>query len=374
MTVSRVVRALAAIVLVSGLSIVAPDGPAGAAVGSAVPPVPVPTAAHPLQGMRRLTVATIPPVPGARFAVDGREFVADAAGVATTLVTKEQRFAVRNARDQHLRVVDAVVEPEPGVRARFAGWSGTGQYRSGPIPEEYQRATFDIDYLTSFEFATPDGARVDPKMLDTMRLRSSTGARITSRHFVPMWLAGSLAATGRNGLQVRAVSYAIDAVTTSGASVVHRAQQRFFPSRRQTVTVPLLLFEVMFVPQDALFGGLAGSAISLEYPDGTSRRLPLGAGGTATVRRLPRGTYQATVIGAGPRTAQQLTVSKADRLDLQVFTWLDTALIVGLLVALLVVLLLVGRHVRRRSRRRGDLDIVAAEREERAERELVGSS
>jgi hypothetical protein len=289
-------------------------------------------------------------------------------------VTTDQRLAVHTARDAHLTVVAPVVEPKPGVRAHFAGWSGNGAYRSGPLPEEHQRATFDIDYRTSFEFATPKGARVDPKTLDTMRLRSSTGARILLRQFAPVWLSGSVAATGRNGLQVRAVSYAIDEVVTSGAVVVHRAQQRFFPSANQTVKVPLLLFDVRFAAHDALFGGAVGSAITLEYPDHSSRRLPLDHAGSATVQQLPRGTYQASVSGAGPQSSQQLTVSKEAQLDLQVVTWLDTALLVGVVLAVLVALLLAGRSLRRRSRRGVELDLVAAEATERPEPEMVDTS
>jgi hypothetical protein len=240
--------------------------------------------------MRRLTVATIPPVPGMRFAVDGEEFVADSNGVATTLVTKDQRFAVRYARDQHLSVVTPVVEYEPGVRARFSGWSGKGQYRSGQVPEEYQRATFNIEYLTSFNFATSGGASVTSRSVDTMPGAARGGcSSIGSRR----WLSGSLAATGSNGLRVRAVSYAIDSVTTRGATVVHRGQQVFFPSRRETVTVPLLLFNVRFVSRDALFGGAAGSVMTLEYPDGTTQRFPLDRHSALTVPQLPRGTYQA---------------------------------------------------------------------------------
>jgi hypothetical protein len=369
------VGALVGIMLLASLVAGRVDGAAAAARPRAPgPPDPAPTAAHPLQGLRRLTVATIPPVPGMRFAVDGREFVADSSGVATTLVTRSQRAAVRSNRDAHLSVVTPVLEYEPGSRARFAGWSGEGQYRGGgDVPEEYQRATFNIEYLTSFDFTTPEGVSVDPRKFDSMRLRSSAGARLLLRRFTPVWLRGSLAATGPNGLQVRAISYAIDDVRISGATVVHRAQQRFFPSRRQTITVPLLLFDVRFAVRDAFFGGGAGSSINLEYPDGSSLQLPLGRDAAVTVLRLPRGTYQARVSGAGPEYSQQLTVSGDARMELDVLTWLDASLLVGLVLAVLVALLLVGRAMRRRSRRRGELDLVREERAEEPEPEMVGT-
>ncbi len=345
----------------------------GPAAGAAGPAVPGPTAKHPFQGLRRLTVATIPPVPGMRFAVDGTEFVADSHGVASTVITKAQREAVRNARDQHLSVVTPVSEYEPGVRAHFSGWSGKGQYRGGPVPEEYQRATFNIEYLTSFSFATPDGSKVASRTVDTMRLRSSTGSRMLLHRFGPVWLTGSLAATGHNGLQVRGVSYAVDDVVTQGATVVHRAQERFFPSRQKTVTIPLLLFDVQFVVHDAFFGSATGSAINLEFPDGTARRFPLDRHGAVTVPRLPRGSYQARVVGAGPGFSQKLTVSNGAPVALDALTWLDTALLVGFVLLVLVALLLAGRSLRRRSRRRGTLDLVDAEHVEEPEPQMAGS-
>ncbi len=378
MTRGRTTRVLVGMALVALVAVVATvplDHRADAAgrPRATRPLAPGPTAKNPLQGMRRLTVATIPPVPGMRFAVDGEEFVADSNGVATTLVTKDQRFAVRYARDQHLSVVTPVVEYEPGVRARFSGWSGKGQYRSGQVPEEYQRATFNIEYLTSFNFATSGGASVASRSVDTMRLRSSTGARMLLHRFTPVWLSGSLAATGSNGLRVRAVSYAVDSVTTRGATVVHRGQQVFFPSRRETVTVPLLLFNVRFVSRDALFGGAAGSVMTLEYPDGTTQRYPLDRHSALTVPQLPRGTYQARIAGAGPTYSQQLTVSSGARVELDVVTWLDTVLLLGVVLAALAALMLVGRVMRRRNRRRVELDLVEFDDEERPAPEMVGA-
>lgn len=379
MTRSRTTRALVGIALIALVAVVAivPLDHRADAAGrprAAGPVAAGPTAKHPLQGLRRLTVATIPPVPGMRFAVDGTEFVADSNGVATTLVTKDQRFAVRYARDEHLSVVTPVVEYEPGVRARFSGWSGKGQYRNdGPVPEEYQRATFNVEYLTSFNFSTPSGASVAPRTLDTMRLHSSTGARMLLRRFTPVWLSGSLAASGPSGLRVRAVSYAIDTVTTRGASVVHRGQQVFFPSRREIVTVPLLLFDVRFVARDALFGGAAGSKMTLEYPDGTTRQLPLDRHATLTVRELPRGTYQARISGAGPTYSQQLTVSSGAQVALDVVTWVDTALLLGFVLLVLLALMVVGRSLRRRNRRKVELDLVELDDAERPAPEMVGA-
>lgn len=330
-------------------------GSIGAATPAGAAPAPVapgPTAAHPYQGLRRLTVATVPPVPGMQFAVDGRVFTADARGIATTLITKAQREAVRADRSAHLRVVQPVFEAGLGVRARFTGWSGPGQYRSGnPVAEEYQRATFDMDYLTSFTFTTVGGDLVPARSLTSMRLLSSLGDRVRiDDPTQPRWLQGSRTATGARGLQSRAVSYRVQSVRTAGVNAVNRGQQQFFPSRQHQVYVELLFFDVRFSARDALLGSSAGSSFLLQYPDGHTKSFPLYDDGPFTVRDLPRGTYHVTVRGAGPEMSQKLTVSKDQQADFDTVTWLDVALGVALLLFIVIGLVVVRRVVRKRAR------------------------
>jgi hypothetical protein len=340
--------------------------------GAPAPVNPGPTAAHPYQGLRRLTVATVPPVPGIPFAIDGRVFTADSRGVATILITKAQREALRADRSAHLTVVEPVFRSSPVARARFTGWSGDGQYRSGgPVLEEYQRATFDIDYLTSFRFTTTAGDPVAAASLRSMRLLSTLGDRVTVNPAKPLWLQGSRTATGALGLQSQAVSYRVQAVRAAGVNAVNRGQQQFFPSRQHLVDVALLFFDVHFIARDALLGSSAGSSLRLQYPDGRTQTIPLRGGRSVVVRDLPRGTYHVTVRGAGPEMSQKLTVSKNQTAEFDTVTWIDIGLGVALLLVLVIGLLVVRRLVRTRDPRR-PVDLVAAERAERSE-ELVGA-
>jgi hypothetical protein len=323
----------------------------GAASALGAAPAPGPTPAHPYQGLRRLTVATVPPVPGMPFTVDGRLFAADAQGIATTLITKAQREAVRADRNSHLRVVEPVFEASPGVRARFTGWSGAGTYRKGnPVPEEVQRATFDMDYLTSFRFTTVGGDLVPARSLTSMRLLSSLGDLVRLDPAQPKWLQGSRTATGGRGLQSRAVSYRVQSVGTAGVNVVNRGQQQFFPSRQHEVFVSLLFFNVRFSARDALLGSSTGSSFVLEYPNGHSKSFPLHDDRPTTVRDLPRGTYHVTIRGAGPEVSQKLTVSKDQQADFDTVTWLDVALGVALVLAIAIGLVVLRRIVRKRAR------------------------
>lgn len=346
-------------------------GPGAPAWGAPAPVNPAPTAAHPFQGLRRLTVATIPPVPGMQFSIDGRIFVADARGIATTIVTKAQREAVRADRATHLTVVNPAFESAPGVRARFTGWSGSGQYRNGVVPEEYERATFDIDYLTSFTFATVGGVPIAGRSLTSMQLMSSLGDRIQMQPAASRWLQGTRTATGARGLQSRAVSYRVQSVRTAGVNAVNRGQQQFFPSRTQRVGVHLLFFDVTFSARDALFGSKTGSSIRLQYPDGHATTYALGKRASVTVRQLPRGTYHATVEGAGPKMTQKVAVSKDQKAEFDTVTWLDLALGLALVLLLAIGLFVLRRLVRKRSAG-VHIDVVEAERAERDE-ELVGA-
>jgi hypothetical protein len=365
----RSMLAAVAVGLVAMATVIA----ANPAWGAPAPVNPAPTAAHPLQGLRQLTVATVPPVPGMQFAVDGRVFAADARGVASILITKAQREALRANRGAHLTVVQPVFNSSPGVRARFTGWSGPGQYRSGgPVPEEYQRATFDMDYLTSFRFATVAGDSVRATSLASMHLMSSLGDRVRIDPEQSQWLQGSRTATGALGLQSRAVSYRVQAVRTAGVNAVNRGQQQFFPSRQHQVDVQLLFFNVRFSARDALLGSATGSSLLLQYPDRHTKTFPLAQGRPVTVRDLPRGTYHVTVRGAGPEMSQKLTVSKDQTADFDTVTWIDVALGLALLLLIAIGLFVIRRVVRKRSRR-PHVDIVAAERAERDE-ELVGAS
>ncbi len=357
----------ATLIAVFGFVAVVHLGPAAAAPPAPPSGPPAPTAANPTQGLRRLTVATLPAVPGMQFAVDGRTFTADDQGVASTLVTKAQREAVRAARDQHLVVVTPLLAQGEGVRARFTGWSGPGVYRPGEIPEEYQQATFDMEYRTDFTFGARSGRPVDSSTLSSMRLVSSLGKRIVLTPPRRVWLQGSRITTGSLGLQSSAVSYRIESVTRSGANVVHRGQQQFFPSRSQKVEVALLLFNVRFSARDALLGTGTGSSVALEFPDGHVDHLAFGSNGAVTVRELPRGEYHVTVEGAGPALTQKLTLSENQKVDIDAVTWLDIGLVFLLLLGVVVALFVVRAALRRRGS--GPVDLAAAELDE--QRDLV---
>lgn len=335
-------RGLAAFLVTTGLVFSLPGGVARA------------VNLNPFPGLRLLTIQTQPPVPGARFAIDGRELVTDARGIVTTLITKEQREAVHADRAAHLTVVSPALEFRSGARARFSGWYGTGSYKPGAIPEEIQRATFDVDFLTTFGFRTPHGQEVSPGRVSEMELRSSVGGKLFltgPRRFAPRWLHGQRVTRGPNGLEVVEISYTIESATVSGSNVVNQSQQRFLPSRDPKMQIRLLLFDVRLQASDAVFGSPAGSSVLVKFPDGTTRRESLQRRASVTLSKLPRGEYHVTVEGAGPSTGQPFVLSRDQRVQIDVITWLDVLLGGLLLLVITGAVLYAGSHVRRRRRR-----------------------
>src|SRR5205085_11760305 len=101
------------------------------------------------QGFNQLSIQTTPPVAGAKFTFAGATITTDNAGIATMLITPAQRLILRDNRQDELVVATPTVDVKQGVRAQFTGWFGGGVYRAGV---ESQVATFEFDYLTSFNF------------------------------------------------------------------------------------------------------------------------------------------------------------------------------------------------------------------------------
>jgi hypothetical protein len=306
------------------------------------------SAPNPLAGLRPLTIQTVPAIPGAQFVLDGTTLIADSKGIARTTMTKSQRDALALQRDAHLVVGTPVVNVQPGVRARFAGWYDRGyhfssQNRAGQV----LAAAFNLDYLTSFSFVASGGTRVDPARIGSLRLDAGAGGSVELKKPAPVWLTGFKIESIGGTPGVKELEYKISSVTVDHNNVVHRGQQRFFPSHQPQVKVRLLVFNVRFTAADALLGYKTGSEISLKFADGTVKRYPL-RNATVTVRDLPRGHYEVTVKALGLKSADSLLVSKNQTATLQVISLVDIGVTVGTLFAIATSLVLIGRSRRRR--------------------------
>ena len=271
-------------------------------------------------------IQTVPEVPGMRFVANGVRFETDSSGRAyPPAALVGSRVRVRALRT---RIA-------PGVRARFDRW-----YRDGRI------AALNLDYRMSVGFVDLEGQRVDPGVVSSVTVAGSNGRRQTFAGGAPQWLQGNRVVPESAGRRSAAVSYAVERVVVGGSSVVHRAQQRFFPAEGRRVRLRLLLFSARFVVRDALLGFPIGSAVRLEYPSGHVQRHGLTSGADLTIRSLPRGDYRVTVDALGISSSRPVALSGDQRVDLRVISWLDVVVVLLGLASLAVGLLYLRRPTR----------------------------
>jgi phospholipase C len=270
-------------------------------------------------------IQTIPEVQGMRFVANGVPFESDSSGRAYPPA------ALVGSRAPVRALMTRIA---PGARARFDRW-----YRGGRI------AALNLDYRVNVGFADLEGERVDPGVVSSVTLAGSNGRRQSFASGAP-WLQGNRVVPESGGRRSTAVSYAVERVIVGGSSVVHRAQQRFFPAKDRRVQLRLLLFSVRFVVRDALLGFPIGSAVRLEYPSGHVQRHGLAQGADLTIRSLPRGDYRVSVDALGISSSRPVALSGDQRVDLRVISWLDVIVVLLGLSSLALGLLYLRRPTR----------------------------
>jgi phospholipase C len=299
---------------------------AALAVALLLGPAPAPAnAAEPVPEV----IQTNPPTPGMRFAVDGVVFTADATGRAYP-----PPAAIGTAHG-----VRALATPlQPGVRARFDRWYGGGSV-----------AALELDHRVRFRFVDLGGKPVDPGDVDSVTLLGSNGERRSFRAGTTGWLQGNRVVPESGGRTSTLVSYAAERVVVTGANVVHRAQQRFFPARTPEIQLRLLLFSARFEVHDALLGFPIGSAVQLRFPDGRVEHYELGSRGEVTVSALPRGDYRVSADALGISSSRPVALSGDQRVEVRVISWLDIAVVLLVLASIALGLMYARRPARART-------------------------
>jgi phospholipase C len=313
--IRRAGRRRAATAPLAALAVAVVLGPASAPAHAAdrVPPV----------------IQTNPPAPGMRFSVDGVVFAADGSGRA-------HPPAAVVGTSHRVRALDTPLQP--GVRARFDRWYGAGTV-----------AALSLDHRVRLRFVDLAGRPVDPDMVDWVTLLGSNGERRTFRGATTGWLQGNRVVPESGGRRSTLVSYAAERVIVTGAGVVHRAQQRFFPAKTPELQLRLLLYSARFEVHDALLGFPIGSAVQLRFPDGRTQRYALGSGGEVTVSSLPRGDYRVSADALGISSSRPVALSGDQRVEVRVISWLDIVVVALVLGSIALGLLYVRRPARVRS-------------------------
>ncbi|HYT10272.1 MAG TPA: metallophosphoesterase [Mycobacteriales bacterium] len=301
-------------------------------------------------GVVTLEVVTVPPVPAARFALDGRPVATDRRGVV--------RLQVSRAPVRHRLTLLNPSITTGGETATFVRWWGQrdrdASYRSTvPLQPLHRDLRVQVAFSTSYEvrytFTNQASRPIDPKRVKvtSVTFRSSTGEIHTVRGSGAVRLAGARPKLEQSKIVARDTDYSLDSVVVDGSNVVDAGRQRFRPSRTRAVSLVLQLRSVRVQAHDFLFGYATGAGLRLTYPDGHSERFPFGPDREVSLENLARGTYEMSVEGAGYSFARPVALSRSQFVDLRVVSYPDIAVVAVLLLLTLGGLVAIGRRPRR---------------------------
>lgn len=274
---------------------------------------------------RMFSVQTVPPMEGASFILDGRTFAAGPDGLAA--------IRVANDFDDARRPTPLDVDLGDGVSARFSKW----RTKAGQVV-----AAYDLFYDVGVSFIDANGHAVDPSLVTTVKLKSSIGHEFEIQGGETFNVVGSRVVPLAGGLQVKDITYAVQEVVIDGANVVHRNQQRFTPRSQRTWPIEVLFYRADIIARDAIFGFPIGTSVTITYPDGHTRTVPL-RDGRADLAGLPRGEYQVQSSGGGISFVRPIALSRDQEVELKVISYLDIFAVAALGVIVLVGLFLWGR-------------------------------
>lgn len=353
-------------------------------------------------GSAALVINTVPPLPGVRFAVDGRTFTSGADGVARITVTtggnyitqtrqatscrqlavtpknnqdpapfrdvcttRDHQYQVKVPRVLHtIAVLDSSVQ-RTGLRAAFSRWCcsvneddhGDKVLRNIAVTGEPFQAAFEVSYLTRPVFSDLEKRTVPIEKVTSITLKGSHGAVATFDPRTPQWLLGIRPVTSGNSLIAKNVQWSVEDVIVRGATVVNRSEQRFLPRAGATFGVAVQLHSIRISAHDALFHMKAGKTLVIEYPDGHTERFALGSHREVIIPALPRGTYQMKVLGPGHSLKRSVAVSGDQDVSIPLFTYVDIAAVLAVLLGALLSLALIGRAIGRRGKKQEPAEI-----------------
>jgi hypothetical protein len=289
-----------------------------------------------------IMIQTVPALPGARFSLDERTFRADEHGLA--LITVDAPGTYRLA-----------VEPSPaapgGLEARFERWLDGSRAPERSL--EVTSFTFtEAGFTTSAEvtpiFVGSSGAALDPERIDALELTDDRGAEALYDQARTLELVASRIVSTPERLRAEDVTYRVTALAKDGVTMAPDDGPRS-PADPGAWRIGVSLQRVRVVATDALWGGAAGTAVTLELPNGSTRRRALDADGSARFGGLPPGAYVATVEGSGIGLAERFSIpagAPPSVLRARLLTPLDLAALVGLPLALAGALVLLRRRER----------------------------
>ncbi|SMD20566.1 hypothetical protein [Kibdelosporangium aridum] len=298
-----------------------------------------------------LEVVTVPPLPSAKFTLDGKPLTTDEKGVA--------RATVRRSREKHqLRLLTPHLDIPDGS-ADFVRWAGRGNTDQAFTPsldslvigrKTRIQATFQTIRTVRYGFVDQARRPVAPDRITSLTIRSDSGQHLTLEGVRPVRLTAVRPVLEAGSAVGKEVTYYVQSVVIDGTNVVNAGEQRLVPNRTADTRFVVLLRSVRFQIRDWLFGHRVVTGIELTYPDGRAGRFTSGLDGDVSMENLARGIYQVKTSGPGYSQAQEIALSRSQYVELRVMTYVDMATLAVATLTTLSVLVLVGRRrLRKRS-------------------------
>jgi hypothetical protein len=313
-----------------------------------------------------LEIVTVPKLPGARFTVDGHTHRADRQGVV--------RLKVKSLDEHKISVIDKKISQSESNRSlEFVRWYHGTQDKThlneltGVKVRRHLRieAAYRATYKLQYSFVDKARDPVESTRVSRVEFRSDHGLTVRGDGSGQVTVVGIRPVASGGSVIAKKVSYTVQRVDVDGSNVVQMNAQRFEPSRRTKVVIPLQLHTLHFSTRDFLFGNPVGQAVWLKYPDGHRFKVPLDANGKASVENLAKGSYSVQVDAPGLSFERPLVLSRTQYVDLQHVSRLDVAVAAGVVAGFMLTLYLVrvrARPVILRSARFGQLGIRSAGR------------
>ncbi|HTE83436.1 MAG TPA: Ig-like domain-containing protein, partial [Dehalococcoidia bacterium] len=286
----------------------------------------------------RLTIHTIPVVNGIPIRVGTLQSVT-VNGAAAFEIPKLGSYAV---------VPDIAAASKSAMRADFVRW-GDNVY----TPDRDLIVAGDTDlwlglhtaYRGSFRFVNQAGALIDPALIQSVTLTSTSGSQLVLRQYQDVWLEAGTAVKQLDTLAESPRSWRVLDVEMAGTNVVNRGQQRVDPAPDAVWTVTLLLYDLHVEGHDAIFGNALSGTLDLNFPDGTTRTVKLsGPNASADFKQLPRGSFTLRLSGAGLGAPTPVVLSSSQSAVIRVITYLDLGLFGTLILGAVAGLLWIGRR------------------------------
>lgn len=284
-----------------------------------------------------IDVVTVPAIVGMSITLGDQEILTDAQGTATFAVNELGR----------LRLTPRFDLPESsGIRVGFVRWNDDvyDPVRTVDIAGDV-RLTLGVRlaYRTSIRFVDPDGNVVDPSLIQSVQMETSSGPTRTVTSYDEVWLEAEVPVKRTFGLVGVPNVHRVSEVTIAGTNVVNRGQQTWAPTLDGVLTVEVLLYHLDIRVEDALLKSAILTKVTLEYPDGTTVTHDTTADGKVSFGALPRGDYRIVVHASGIVPPSPIALSRPQDTTIRIISNTDMSIAGGLILLVILSLVVLGR-------------------------------